>query len=113
MKLHKKLTMLCADLLATVSLGVATACSFGAITADPSLLASTDSSSEQESSSIKDKDSSSSSSKDSSSEKPEEKPETANFVYRIKVQNATGYGIKGVTVRLLDGNAYTVFRFLC
>ena len=99
MKLIKKLAILCAALLTTAGFSMATACSLGTITATP-----VESSSEESSSS--EKDSSSDKDSNSSSDKEEDKEEdqTPKFVYRVKVQNATGFGLKDVTVRLKKGN---------
>lgn len=92
MKLFKKLAIACLTLLTTA--GLATACSLGAITVTPPL-----STSESESTS----ESVSSSTKEESSDTPDEE-QNATYVYRIKVQNASGYGFRNVTVRLKDGN---------
>lgn len=90
MKLFKKLAIACLTLLTTA--GLATACSLGAITVTPPL-----SSSESESESV------SSSVKEESTTEPDKEP-TATYVYRVKVQNASGYGFRNVTVRLKDGD---------
>lgn len=86
MKLFKKIATLCLAMLACVSFGVAAAC-------DDDVPDSSSSSSDAESS-MPD----SSSPEDSSAGESE-----AAFVYRVKVQNATGYGLKGVHVALYDG----------
>ena len=90
MKAFKKLAILCAALLMTAALGTATACDQLAIGLPDSTQTS---------------DSSSSGSSDKDSSSPEEEdPEIKDFVCRVKVQNATGYGFRGVTVTLKDGD---------
>lgn len=93
MKLMKKLAILCLSLLTTA--GMATACSFNIQVEAPT------SSEDSVSASTSDTDKDSA----SSSEKEEDKEEdvTPQFVYRVKVQNATGYGFRGLTVRLKNG----------
>lgn len=95
MKLMKKLAILCLSLLTAA--GMATACSHNIAIAPPT--------GEQDSSSVSAPNSESEKDSSSSSEKEEDKEEdkTPQFVYRVKVQNATGYGFKGLTVRLKDG----------
>ena len=101
MKLFRKLAISCLTLL-TVA-GMATACSlgdFGGISIQPPASSEEESSiSENESTS-----SSSSSSKEDDKEEDKEEIETAQYVYRIKVQNASGFGFRNVTVRLKDGD---------
>ena len=102
MKLFRKLAIACLTLF-TVA-GMATACSldgFGAISVQPySSSEETISSSEQESTAP---ESSSASSPDKEEEDDKEE-DNLSFVYRIKVQNATGFGFRNVTVRLKDGD---------
>ena len=98
MKLIKKLAILCTALLTAAGFSMATACSLNAITMQPIASSSEDESSiEQESS---DKDSTSS----DKEEEEDKEDQTPKFVYRIKVQNATGFGLKDVTVRLKNGD---------
>ena len=80
MKLFKKLAISCLALLAFASFGIATACD------DENVSVSSPNSSSESSESL-------SSSEDSSSSSTEE--EVSEFVYRVTVQNATGYDHAG------------------
>ena len=101
MKLFKKIAIACLSLFTTASM--ATACSaedlgnilniegFGNITVQ----APTSDSLE---------DSTVSNEESSSEEEDNGESVAPQYIYRIKVQNATGYGFKNITVRLKDGN---------
>ena len=101
MNVFKKLAILCSALLMTAALGAATACEKFAIDLPDSTTQSSESSSSQ-------KDPSTSEG-DTSPEDPEE-PEIKDFVCRVKVQNATGYGFRGVTVALKDGDTVVAHK---
>ena len=75
MKLYKKIALLGLASLTALSLGVLSACV----------------------------DTSNSSTGDESSSNSSAEEEIKDFVYRIKVQNATGYGFKNLPVSLYDG----------
>ncbi len=94
MTFFKKTAMLCLALLATIGLASASACSvMGG--------SSSESSSSTESSS-----SSGGSSSDSSGNSSTDDPnpdEPVNYTYRVKVRNATGFGLRGARVTLYDG----------
>ena len=85
MKLFRKIAIACLTLLTTA--GMATACSLTKV--------GTASIKPLESESISD-----TAPEDSTT--PEEEEE-AQYIYRVKVQNASGYGFKNITVRLKDG----------
>ena len=90
MKLFKKLAIACLTLF-TVA-GMVTACSSkgGDSTSQSTMPESgSDITSSEENSSV---------------EEDSGESVTPQYVYRIKVQNATGYGFKNVTVRLKDGD---------
>ena len=110
MKLFKKLAVLCAALLTTAGLSMATACEFGSLgdLSVPSGSNESVESSQEDSQSSSSPSSSSTSEPDSSaSEQPggdeDDKP-TQNFTYRIKVQNETSFGFKNINVRLMQGS---------
>ncbi|MBE7080090.1 MAG: TlpA family protein disulfide reductase [Clostridiales bacterium] len=99
MKIFKKLAFLCTALLMTAGLGTATAC-HGDDTE------STVSSSAQSSENLStDSEESSSESSDSTSDSSDsgEQEETKNFTYRVKVETENRFGLKNVTIRLMDG----------
>lgn len=109
MKIFKKATIFCLSLLACLSMGMAVAC--GGDTLDSSSNGSVDSSSTN-----------GSSSSDGGVSAPDEEPDdSAGYVYRIAVQNPTGFGLRNVPVSLYDGetlvassttntNGYAYFR---
>ncbi len=135
MKFFKKATIFCLSLLTCCSLGLAAACenegdtssSGGSSSVNGSVIESTESnddssvseeSSEETSSSLSD-----SSVEDSSSEEDSSSPEqpARNYVYRVTVENQTGFGLRRVPVSLYDGetlvanattnvNGYAYFR---
>lgn len=82
MKLFRKLTIFCLSVLTCCSVAFAVACG-----GDPGNTSNDVNSSE-----------SSSSSEESSSSEDE-----SSYVYRISVQNPTGFGLRKVTVKLMDG----------
>ncbi len=107
MKLFRKLALLSMAMLTALSMGVAAACvengdSSSSSLSDSSSTESSTNSSESASSESSSDDSSGSSVDDSSSDSSDEETE-AEFVYRIKIQNETGYGFKKLKVALLDG----------
>ena len=105
MKLFKKLAILSLALLTTLSLGIVSACGgdISSSSSESNSSEQTSSSSAEESSTTENSSSQESSSEENSSSSTEEDTESA-FVYRVKVQNATGYGFKGVTVKLYNGD---------
>lgn len=108
MKIFKKATIFCLSLLACLSMGMAVAC--GGDTLDSSSNGSVNSSS------------TSGSSSDGDVSSPDEEPDdSVGYVYRIAVQNPTGFGLRNVPVSLYDGetlvassttntNGYAYFR---
>ena len=90
MKLFKKLAVLCAALLTTAGLSMATACEIGGLE-DLGSSVSNESVTGSE-------DSASDTASDDESEE-----DNQNFTYRIKVQNETAFGFKGLKVRLMKG----------
>ena len=94
MKLFKKLAIACLAIFTMA--GMVTACS-----------SKGGDSISQSSSSMSESESEISSPEESSSEEEENEEEDdviPQYVYRVKVQNATGYGFRNVTVRLKDGD---------
>ena len=98
MTIFKKLTMICLALLTASGLCAAAACS----TLPGASSSSAGNSSESSSTEAGESSSESSSSEESSSDdSSEETP--INYVYRVKVRNATGFGFRGARVTLYDG----------
>lgn len=94
MKLFKKLAIACLTLFTAA--GIATACSQASSDDFSSSETSLPTSSTEESSSEQENS--------SSIEEEEDNEDNTQYVYRIKVQNATGFGFKNVTVRLKNGD---------
>ena len=101
MKFFKKLAIACLSLFTTASM--ATACSaedlgnIFNIEGLGNIVIQAPESDSLEDSTVSDEES-------SSEEENKGESVTPQYIYRIKVQNATGYGFKNITVRLKDGN---------
>ena len=94
MKLFKKLAILTTAFLLSLGLGVAAACSTTQNSSSDDLSSSTDTATPDNSGTGSDTGSDTG---NSGEQNPDE------YVYRVKVRNAGGYGFKNVTVNLLDG----------
>ncbi len=102
-KTVKKLLLLCTSLVMCASFAFAAACNDDKDSSSTPQNTATDSDvSESEKDESSDTGSSDTGSSDTGSEDDGE-DENAAYVYRIKVQNPTGFGLKGVTVTLFDG----------
>ncbi len=97
MKLFRKATIFCLSVLTCLSMAFAVACG-----GDNSLSSSSNESVDNSSTSG-DIPSEDTSSEDTSSP-DDENPSTANYVYRIAVQNPTGFGLSNVPVSLYNGD---------
>ncbi|MBQ8323464.1 MAG: redoxin family protein [Clostridia bacterium] len=96
----KKLLLLCTSLVMCASFAFATACNDDESSSAPSNTATdTESETADDTGSDYTGDTGSSDSSDDSSDDGED----VNYIYRIKVQNPTGYGMRGITVSLYDG----------
>ena len=102
-KTVKKLLLLCTSLVMCASFAFAAACGDDDESSSTPQNTATDSNvSESEKDESSDTESSDTGSSDTGSE-GEGEDENVTYVYRIKVQNPTGFGLKGVTVTLYDG----------
>ena len=101
----KKLLLLCMSVVMCASCAFAAACDKDESSSSPKNTATdtnSDNSDESESDESEDTGNEDTGSEDTGSE-DEGEDDNASYVYRIKVQNPTGFGLKGVTVTLLDG----------
>lgn len=139
MKIFKKLAILCTALLTTAGLGMATACEIGTLSVPESSSQSSESASQDSSSTTDSKDSSKDSSEDSSEDSSVSVPDSdsssdsvedsssdtsdsasdssssedvveKNFAYRIKLETESRFGLKDVTVRLMNGETEVAKR---